>query len=85
MHTNFDAPIAAGSLWSPQLVKGRRIAAAYMAKNAGDPARVVDAVIDALTAAAPRPRYIVNQSVEMALLTWTPQWIVDLAIAWQMR
>ena len=85
LHTNFDAHVAAGSLWSPQLVKGRAIAAAYMAKNAGEPARVVDAVVDALTSAAPRARYVVNRSFEMALLAWTPQWIVDLAIAWQMR
>ena len=77
--------MAAGSLWSPQLVKGRAIAATYMAKNAGEPARVVDAVVDALTSAAPRARYVVNRSFEMALLAWTPQWIVDLAIAWQMR
>ena len=56
----------------------------YMAKNAGSPQRVADAVCVALKTPSPQARYIVNRSWEMWALQYTPQWILDFAIRMQL-
>ena len=70
-----------GTLFADRLLRGGKMAQAYMKRNASPPELVAEAALAAVHDPIPRQRYTCGMSLEMRLAALTPQWLLDIAAA----
>ena len=78
--------VAGGSLWRDALSKGGQVAQDYMTRYARDPKEFGQKMTQLVHTPSEHcpDRVLINVSLLMRLVRWTPQWVLDASFKLQM-